>query len=66
MQIGYTLPANWMKVAGIYKTRVYAEGQNLLTFSHLTKYNIDPEQPGVSNGYYPQQRIFSFGLNVTF
>jgi TonB-linked SusC/RagA family outer membrane protein len=65
-QIGYTLPKNWMNAAGIYNTRIFAEGQNLLTFSHLAKYNIDPEQPGVSNGYYPQQRIFSLGLNITF
>ena len=64
-QIGYTLPKKWINAAGIYNTRIYAEGQNLLTFSHLAKYNIDPEQPGVSNGYYPQQRIFSFGINVT-
>ena len=65
-QIGYTFPAKWMNAAGIYSVRIYAEGQNLLTYSGLTKYNIDPEQPGVSNGYYPQQRIFSFGINVTF
>ena len=65
-QIGYTFPSKWMNAAGIYKARVYAEGQNLLTFSGLSKYNIDPEHPGVSNGYYPQQRIFSFGLNLTF
>jgi hypothetical protein len=66
MQLGYTLPAKWMTPARIHKARVYAEGQNLLTFSGLSKYNIDPEQPGVSSGYYPQQRIFSFGLNLTF
>jgi len=66
MQLGYTFPAKWMNAAGIYKTRVYVEGQNMLTFSHLAKYNIDPEEPGVSNGYYPQQRIFSLGLNLTF
>ena len=65
-QIGYTLPKKWMNVAGIYNTRIYAEGQNLLTFSYLAQFNIDPEQPGVSNGYYPQQRIFSLGINVTF
>jgi hypothetical protein len=65
-QIGYTFPKSRANVLGIYNTRIYAEGQNLLTFSHLAKYTIDPEQPGVSNGYYPQQRIFSFGINLTF
>jgi len=66
MQIGYTLPSKWMTPARISRARIFAEGQNLLTISHLARYNIDPEQPGVSSGYYPQQRIYSFGLNLTF
>lgn len=66
MQIGYSMPKKWIKTVGMDNLRVYAEGQNLLTFSKLSKYNIDPEQPGVSNGYYPQQRIISMGVNLTF
>lgn len=65
-QIGYSIPQKFIRKAGIDKIRVYAEGQNLFTLSELTKYNIDPEQPGVSNGYYPQQRVISFGVNLTF
>lgn len=64
-QIGYTIPADIMKSIGFNRLRVYAEGSNIFTFSGLTKYNIDPEQPGVNNGYYPQQRTISFGLNLT-
>lgn len=66
LQIGYTLPKYLVKSIGMENLRIYAEGQNLLTFSQLSKYNIDPEQPGVSNGYYPQQRVISMGLNLTF
>jgi TonB-linked SusC/RagA family outer membrane protein len=63
MQVGY----NFSELGNAFSNlRVYVEGQNLLTFSELTKYNIDPEQPGVSNGYYPQQRILSMGVNLTF
>jgi len=64
-QLGYTIPNSIIKQAGIDRIRLYVEGSNLLTFSGLTKYNIDPEQPGVNNGYYPQQRTFSFGLNFS-
>lgn len=64
-QIGYTIPPRLMKSIGLSGLRVYTEGSNLFTFSELTKYNIDPEQPGVNNGYYPQQRTISFGLNLT-
>ncbi|MDA3835683.1 MAG: hypothetical protein PF495_20115, partial [Spirochaetales bacterium] len=62
----FTLPQTWVSALGMSSLRIYAEGQNLMTFSELTKYNIDPEQPGVSNGYYPQQRIYSMGVKLTF
>lgn len=64
LQVGYTFPRFGGKVLDSF--RLYVEGQNLLTFSELTKYNIDPELPGVSNGYYPQQRILSIGAHLTF
>lgn len=65
MQVGYNFPGinNYSKF--IQGLRIYFEGQNILTISELVKYNIDPEQPGVSNGYYPQQRLFSLGMNLT-
>jgi TonB-linked SusC/RagA family outer membrane protein len=66
LQIGYNFPKSLLAQMGIGGLRVYVEGQNLLTFSELTKYNIDPEQPGVSNGYYPQQRVFAGGIKLTF
>lgn len=66
LQIGYSLPKSWMDKIGFGGVRVYFEGNNLLTFSKLMKYNIDPETPGVCNGYYPQQRLMAFGLEVKF
>lgn len=65
-QIGYTFPQKWVDLANLATLRVYAEGQNLLTLSNLTKYGIDPESPGVSNGFYPQQRVLSMGLKLVF
>jgi TonB-linked SusC/RagA family outer membrane protein len=80
-QIGYTIPTNTTKKAGISKVRVYIQGTNLFT---ITKYDgLDPElQPssynGVSNatqsaafgvdyGSYPtNQRQYILGVNVTF
>jgi TonB-linked SusC/RagA family outer membrane protein len=66
LQIGYNLPKKLLDYVGINALRIYIEGQNLLTFSELAKYNIDPEQPGVNNGYYPQQRVFAAGIKLTF
>lgn len=64
MQVGYTLPSQWVTPAGLKKVRFYVSGGNLLTFSHLK--HLDPEMPSVNQGYYPQQRTYEFGLNVTF
>lgn len=64
-QLGYSLPQSIVKPCGVNNFRIYVEGSNVLTFSELTKYNIDPEQPGVNNGYYPQQRTFSVGVSLT-
>ena len=62
--LGYTLPKKWTKKALIENLRFYVSGNNLLTFTEF-KY-LDPESPNVINGYYPQQRTFVFGVDVTF
>jgi hypothetical protein len=64
-QLGYTIPVAFTRNVGIDRIRLFVEGSNILTFSELTKYNIDPEQPGVNNGYYPQQKTLSFGINFS-
>ncbi len=64
MQLGYTLPANLLRSAKIQQLRIYVSGSNLFTWDKL-KY-LDPEMPNVNNGFYPQQRIFAAGVNLTF
>lgn len=65
-QIGYSFPQRWLSHVGVNQLRIYVEGFNLLTWSALTKYNIDPEAPSVNNGYYPQQRTVTVGARLTF
>ncbi|HEX5152951.1 MAG TPA: TonB-dependent receptor [Parafilimonas sp.] len=66
LQVGYTLPANTLKKIGINKVRIYYSGQNLLTFDNLDKW-VDPESPIRSSiYYYPQVKVNTIGLNVTF
>lgn len=52
MHLGYTLPKAWTGKLRIQKVKVYVEGNNLCTWSGLPE-GIDPEWPGVTNGYYP-------------
>ncbi|MCZ2528314.1 SusC/RagA family TonB-linked outer membrane protein [Bacteroides fragilis] len=63
--LGYTLPRVWTEKANISKVRIYFSGDNLLT---LTPYKgLDPERNGDGRDViYPQNRIYSFGLNVEF
>ena len=64
-QIGYSLPKSLINVIGIARCRFYVGGQNLLTWSKLTDDGIDPENPQDSR-YYPQVKVYTFGVNVDF
>ena len=67
LQVGYTLPAQLTRKAYIQRLRFYASFDNLLT---ITGYKgMDPEigsTMGIDKGVYPQARVYTFGLNLTF
>jgi TonB-linked SusC/RagA family outer membrane protein len=63
--LGYTLPKKWTDRIGIQKARIHVSGNNLITFSTLNKFYMDPEAPG-GGAYWPQQRTISLGVNLTF
>lgn len=54
---------------GVRAIKLYANGNNLYTWSHLID-GIDPEQQdtgGASDGYlYPMTRVYNFGINIQF
>ena len=74
ISVGYTLPRRWVNKVGIENLKVYANLQNLYTFTNYSGY--DPEigssytsgnwVSGVDNGRYPSPRIYTFGINLTF
>jgi len=74
LTVGYTLPSNLTKKAGIQNVRFYFTGQNLLTFTKYT--GADPEigqqsstnytSLGVDIGTYPQARTYAFGVKIGF
>ncbi len=72
IQLGYNLPVSSLKKVAIKTLRVYASGQNLVTW---TKYSgLDPEvssyqstlTPGADYSAYPRSRTMTIGVNVTF
>ncbi|MCR8559392.1 TonB-dependent receptor [Mucilaginibacter sp. BJC16-A38] len=62
---GYTIPTQVTKKIGVNRVRVYFAGDNLLT---ITKFKgLDPERYGSGDVVqYPQNKIYSFGVNVSF
>jgi TonB-linked SusC/RagA family outer membrane protein len=68
LNLGYNLPQKWMSQIGFNQVRLYIAGTNLFTISGLKKYGLDPETPSnIRVGfYYPQQKTYSFGMNLIF
>lgn len=64
VSVGYTIPSKITRRINIQGARISVSGNNLLTFTQF-KY-LDPESPNAVTGYYPQQRTFTFGLDLTF
>jgi TonB-linked SusC/RagA family outer membrane protein len=66
LSFGYTIPKKFLKDLKIQELRLFFAGTNLITFSSLNIYNIDPEAPSGNVGYYyPQSKTMSFGINVS-
>ena len=64
VQLGYTINNKMLTQAKISGLRVYVSGFNLFTLTKVKDY--DPEGTSGSGQFYPQQRIFNAGLNVSF
>lgn len=69
LQVGYTFPQKWMDKIYVQKLRVFFSGENLATWTKMSKV-IDPESLEVSTmksgGSYPIARTYSFGLQLDF
>ena len=64
--IGYTLPQEITRKFYVENLRVFASGENLLTFTNFSKLS-DPELVSADFGKtYPLSQTFSLGLSVTF
>lgn len=66
LEIGYSLPQSCLRKANLQNVRFYAQGLNLLTFDSLDDVDIDPETKEGSGDWYPVQRVFNFGVEITY
>jgi TonB-linked SusC/RagA family outer membrane protein len=61
MSLSWHLPEAWEKKAHLQNTRLFIQGQNLLTITHYK--GLDPET--LSSSSLPPLRILTFGLQVS-
>lgn len=77
LTVGYTIPEYITKKIHIDNVRVYFSGENLAYWSPFKKHSkyIDPEaaftrdddgKSAYNNAFYPWQKTFMFGIDVTF
>ena len=59
--LSYQIPVTLIQKIGVQSARIYASGQNLLTWTKMIYW--DPES---NFRTYPKQKVTSLGLNVTF
>jgi len=65
VELGYTLPSTISQKIRLQNLRVYVNGNNLLLLKDsMKKLGFDPET--TDYWYYPNQRTFNIGANITF
>lgn len=74
LTVGYTIPVNLTKKIGVEQARIYFSGENLFYWSPLKKITsyVDPEaaikrsNETYNETFYPWQKTFMFGVDITF
>jgi len=71
VQIGYTLPNQWLQKARLRDFRIYLSGTNLITWTDYSGYmpevgSSSPFASGIDRGIYPIAKTYTVGLNISF
>ncbi|MEQ8471774.1 MAG: TonB-dependent receptor [Marinoscillum sp.] len=73
LKLAYNLPQKWASAVQLSRLQVYANVQNVATFTEYTgldpvvgAFNQDPMRQGWDLGRYPSPRIFTVGLDFDF
>jgi len=66
LEVGYTLPKNLTQKVKIQNARIYLSGINLLTWTQEDDYDPEKMTNDDRNRDYPQSKVYSIGLNITF
>ncbi|TDS17307.1 TonB-dependent receptor [Sphingobacterium paludis] len=64
VELGYSFPSSWLDRVQVASLRLFARGNNLLTFSGFKLW--DPELSVTNGMHYPIMKSVSFGLELNF
>lgn len=71
LQLGYTIPRSFTSKFTINNLRVFVTAQNLFTITgysgldpEIGEFRTEPMYTGIDMGFYPQSKIFSFGISL--
>ncbi len=65
IQLGYTVPGNFLQRAKIQKARLYFNVYNLFSLDNLKQYGVDPEVIDDNGLQFPQNRVVNVGINLS-
>ena len=65
LELGYSFPKKLLNKVDITALRLYVNGTNLFSFDNVKEYEIDPEISAGNGLIYPQQKIYTLGINLT-
>ncbi|NJO92319.1 MAG: TonB-dependent receptor [Chloroflexia bacterium] len=70
VSLGYTFSSSLLQKIHVSSLRIYTTATNLFTITNYS--GMDPEigswdplSAGIDDGYYPQPRVFTFGVNLS-
>jgi TonB-linked SusC/RagA family outer membrane protein len=65
VELSYSFNQDFLKSIGVNSFRIFASGHNLFILHDNVKIN-DPESNSQTGWFYPQQRLVSSGISLTF
>ncbi len=65
LEVGYNFPKAIIERVGIAGLRVFANGTNLFSLDNVRDFEIDPEISSTNGLVYPQQKLYTFGFNLS-
>jgi hypothetical protein len=66
LNVSYTLPQSLVSPLKVSTIRVFAQGQNLLTWTKFRGFDPEIATRALTGAQYPALRTVTFGLNVSF